>query len=102
MALYIITDCGSDLPPEIIKEFNLKVIPMKVYLDGVEYTDGANITPKEVFDKMRAGASAKTAQVTTQEFTDAFEEYAKDRHSLIYIAFKRPFWNGKCRQYSQR
>ncbi len=87
MAVYIITDCGSDLPPEMVREYNLNVMPMKVYLDDVEYTDGLDITPKEVFDKMREGSRARTAQVTTQEFTGAFEQYAKDGHSLIYIAF---------------
>lgn len=87
MALHIITDSAADLPPEIIKEFNLEVIPFKVYLDEVEYNDNIDITPKEVFDKMRAGAKARTAQVTTHEFVKAFEKYAKNGDSLIYIGF---------------
>ena len=61
---------------------------MKVYLDTWNTPEGANITPKEVFDKMRAGASAKTAQVTTGNLP-ILEEYAKDGHSLIYIAFSK-------------
>ncbi|NLB81863.1 MAG: DegV family protein [Clostridiaceae bacterium] len=87
MATYIITDSGTDLPPEIVEEYKLKIVPLKLYLDDVEYTDGLDITPKEVFDKMRTGAMTRTAQVTTQEFVKAFEEYAKEGLSLIYIAF---------------
>lgn len=87
MALHIITDSGSDLPKEIIEQYGLEVVCLKVYLDEVEYTDGQDITPKEVFDKMRGGAKARTAQVTTEEFYNAFEKYAKNGDSLIYIGF---------------
>jgi len=87
MSFYIIADSGSDLPPDTIKQYNLKVIPLKVYLDNVEYADGMGITPKEVFDRMRAGVSARTAQVTTQEFIETFEEHAKEGHSVVYLAF---------------
>ncbi len=87
MALHIITDSASDLPREIIDEFGLEVAPLKVYIDDIEYTDGGSISSKEVFDKMRAGATVRTAQVTTEEFFNIFEKYAKKGDSLIYIGF---------------
>lgn len=87
MALRILTDCGSDLPPEIIKEYSLEVVSMSVYLDNIEYTDGIDITPKQVFDKMRAGASARTAQIMPQTFYESFERYAKNGDSVIYLSF---------------
>ncbi len=87
MAFYIMTDSASDLPPEIIAEFGLNVVPLKVYLDDAEYADGKNISAKEVFDRMRAGAKARTAQVTPEEFAEVFEGYAKNGDSVLYIGF---------------
>lgn len=87
MALHIVTDCGADLPPEVIKEFNVEVPSMMVYLDDKEYIDGIDITPKEVFDQMRGGARARTAQVMPDTFHKIFENHAKNGDSVIYIGF---------------
>ncbi|OQB13370.1 MAG: Fatty acid-binding protein [Firmicutes bacterium ADurb.Bin193] len=87
MALRILTDSGADLPQEIIKEYEFEIAPMNVYLDDVEYTDGLDITPKEVYDRMRGGARARTSQIMPETFMQSFERYAQDGDSVIYIAF---------------
>jgi DegV family protein with EDD domain len=87
MALRIITDCGADLPPEIVEKYGVEVIPMSVYLDEDEYVDGVTVTPKEVFDRMRGGAKARTTQIMPQVFVEFFEKYAQRGDVLIYIGF---------------
>ncbi|MDD3766053.1 MAG: DegV family protein [Eubacteriales bacterium] len=87
MALHIITDCGADLPPEIITKYGVEVISMMVYLDDKEYIDGVDITPKEVYEKMRSGARSRTAQIMPDAFFNIFEKHAKNNDSVIYIGF---------------
>lgn len=87
MTYAIITDSSSDLPIEIRREFNLRVLSLTVVTaDGTEIKD-CDIQPKEIFDRMRAGEIFKTSQVSAGEFYDVFEEYAKEGTPLVYLAF---------------
>lgn len=85
MSVKILSDSGCDLPIEIIKEYNIDILPIVVINDDKEYLDQLTISPKEVFDGMRNGVIYKTAQITPLCFQDKFEEYAKNGDSVIYI-----------------
>ena len=87
MKIKILTDSCCDLPIEIINEYNIDVLPIVVLKDEKEYFDQINITPKEVYDGMRKGEIFKTAQISPISFQEKFEEYARDKVSVIYIAF---------------
>lgn len=85
MAIKILTDSGCDLPEEIIKEYDIEVLPIIVTKDETEYLDGIDITPKEVYDGMKAGAVYKTSQISAISFHEKFTEYANNKESAIYI-----------------
>lgn len=87
MSLYIVTDSAADLPEDIIQEYKLDVVPMTVTIEGKDYLDGVSVKPKELFDRMRAGASVKTAQINSYEFVEKFEPYAQRGDSVLYICF---------------
>lgn len=87
MKIKILTDSCCDLPIEIINEYNIDVLPIVVLKDEKEYFDQINITPKEVYDGMRKGEIFKTAQISPISFQEKFEEYARDKVSVIYVAF---------------
>lgn len=87
MKVKILTDSGCDLPEEILKEYDIDLLPIIVIKDDKEYLDGITINPKEMYDNMRKGESYKTAQISPKMFTDKFEELAKNGESVIYIAF---------------
>ncbi|MCR1898514.1 DegV family protein [Irregularibacter muris] len=87
MAVQIITDSAADLPKELIQEYSIDVMPLRVYLGEKEYIDGETIQPLEVFQNMREGTQYKTAQVPLQVFEDIFSKYAEKGQSCIYIAF---------------
>lgn len=87
MSIQIIADSGSDLPKDIVKEYDIEVIPLIVIRGEKEYLDGVTIDPKKLYDDMREGAVYKTAQVPFQTFKEVFTKYAKAKQSCIYIAF---------------
>ena len=87
MEIKIITDSASDLPKNIAKELNIKVIPLSVFLEEQEFLDGETLLPKKLFDDMRKGLHYKTSQVTLNAFVAGFTEYAKQNIPCIYIAF---------------
>lgn len=48
----LVTDSSCDLDPEIVKEHNIEVIPLRIIYNGIEYRDGVDITAQEVYDRL--------------------------------------------------
>ncbi|WP_341877021.1 DegV family protein [Defluviitalea saccharophila] len=87
MSIKIITDSGADLPKEIIKQYDIHVIPLYVYLGDEEFLDGVTLEPNKLYNDMRSEKVYKTGQITPEGFKEVFIEYAKKNQSCIYIAF---------------
>lgn len=45
----VISDSTCDLSPELVKRYNIKILPLHVILGEDEYLDGVNITPDELY-----------------------------------------------------
>ena len=45
MAIKIVTDSTADLPPELVSELDIAVVPLKVHFGDVEYLDGIDLDP---------------------------------------------------------
>ena len=87
MAVKILSDSACDLPEEILKEYDIDIIPILLSKDGVEYQDGVTLKPEKMYDDMRNGQIYKTAQIPPLVFEEKFEEIAKNKESTIYICF---------------
>lgn len=86
----IYTDSTCDLTPELIKELNIKVIPMEFIIEGnnyYNYPDARNISFHEVYDMLREKKSASTGLINTQRFINIFEEDLKNNLDILYICF---------------
>ncbi|SFJ65004.1 EDD domain protein, DegV family [Halobacillus dabanensis] len=87
MHIQVVCDSASDLNHKTREELSIRSLPLKVITQEAEYEDGENITPKNVYDRMRAGEAPKTAQVSPQAFRDTFTSYAEKGQPFIYFAF---------------
>ena len=87
MSVKIITDSGCDLPQEIIKDYEIDLIPLLVYHGEEEYRDGETITPTELYANMRAKKVYKTAQVPLPLFVETFKKHAAEGRECIYVGF---------------
>lgn len=87
MSYTIITDSATDLPQEIIKEYNLHVIPTPVTINGTDYFDGSTIYPEEFYKIQSEGADIKTYHINSFMFRTNFESYAKKQESVVYLCF---------------
>jgi len=78
----IITDSCSDLSPELIDRFQIKVIPLTVYLNDQAYLDGVNISRDELFAAAeKNGQLPKTAAPSIAQFQQMF---AQSSDEIIY------------------
>lgn len=47
--ILLITDSASDINPELLKEYNINVLPFKVTFNNTEYEDGVTATPDMIY-----------------------------------------------------
>lgn len=87
MAFKIITDSATDLPREIIEEYQLHVIPTPVTINGTDYFDGKTIFPEEFYKIQAEGADIKTYHINEYMFKQNFEPYAKAGDEVLYLCF---------------
>lgn len=83
----IMVDSTCDLPDEIIKKYDIKVLPLRVSLEDKEYLDKKTIQVDEVYSAMRKGIIPKTSQPNPKDMYDIFNEYCINGHDFIYLSF---------------
>lgn len=82
----IITDSTADLPLEIIKEFDIEVLPLLVSFGDEQYLDGVDIKLPEFLDKMKnSDVFPATSQINPQRFYDCFKNYLKQDYKILSI-----------------
>lgn len=86
MALKIIVDSGSDIPRELVEKYGLTMLPLTVISGDKEYSDGVDITSKELTDRMKQGEIFTTSQVTYEQFYNKFKEEIINGNEIVYIA----------------
>lgn len=84
----IFTDSCCDIKPGLLEQWGVPYANMTFTFDGEgkEYIN-ADITNKEFYDRMRKGASAKTAAINADSFACAFEPILQEGKDILYIAF---------------
>lgn len=88
MANYeIYTDSSCDLPREMIEQYDLKVMQLEVIIDDNPPVLNRDIEPKELYDKLRAGAMAKTAAVTPGYFEEHMRKTLEEGKDILYLGF---------------
>ncbi len=87
MAIKIITDSACDVTRAMEEKYSMEIIPLQVDLEGNMYKDREEITPGEVYEKMRAGAVPKTSLVLRERLEDSLKKHATDGDEVIFIAF---------------
>ena len=82
----IVTDSSCDLPKDLIEKHNIDVIPLKIEIDGIDYTDGVDLNHEEFFTKMKTSPTLpKTSQPSPQSFFDSFKNGVEDYKEVLSI-----------------
>ena len=86
MKTAILTDSNSGIFPEEGERRGIFVMPMPVILDGKEYFEGINLTPKEFYRRMAEGADASTSQPSPGDVAAMFDRILSEGYDeLVYI-----------------
>lgn len=86
MQNYIIAaDSACDLPEDIIKKFDIKIIPYELTFDGENYINSLNLDLNYFYQEIRSGKLPKTTQINSTRFFEYFEQFLKKGLDVIFI-----------------
>ncbi|GAA5337950.1 DegV family protein [Thermus antranikianii] len=86
MKVALITDSTSDLPRPLRERLGVGVVPLYVNLGGRIYRDWEEITPEEIFTKVREGeAFPTTSQPSPEDFQRAYREALQEADHVLSI-----------------
>ena len=90
----IVSDSSCDLPDELIKENNIKVVPFYVSLDGNDYLkERVNLQVRDFYEKMvnESNLNPKTTLPSVADYEEVFEEQIKAGNSIICVCITSKF-----------
>ena len=80
----IISDSTCDLSVELLKQYDIDIIPLHIHLGDKEYKDGVDITPDEIYawsDQNKT--TPKTSAISITEAMEAFQVYTEQQKEII-------------------
>ncbi len=80
----LITDSASDFNSELIKKYNIHVLPFKIIFSDKEYKDGVDITPSMLYEKLPTEIPT-TSLPSISEFTELLEKLKSDGYTHAII-----------------
>ena len=86
MTVKIVTDSSADLPPALIKELNITVVPLYVRFGDAVYRDRVDITEEEFYQRLvRDPVHPSTIQPSPQDFAAVYDKFCKEGHTVVSI-----------------
>ena len=82
----IVTDSTCDLTQEIIKEYDIKVIPLHINFGEESFDDGVDIKLPELYERVEnEKIMPKTAACAPGEFIAFLEPYIEEGYDIFYV-----------------
>ncbi|MEH7352713.1 DegV family protein [Neobacillus drentensis] len=81
-----VTDSTAYLDIELQNHPDLYTIPLTVLLDGMEYSDGIDLTPQQLFERLKQLKNPPmTSQPSVGAFQSLYEQLAKDYDQIVTV-----------------
>ncbi len=92
MNIKITADSTCDLSEELLRQWNISLMPMHILMGGESYLDGVTVHPADVFAHVKNGGQPpKSAAANLVEYTDFFAPFAKEYDAVIHISVGSKF-----------
>ena len=81
----ILADSTCDLSPELVKRYDIQILPLLVHLGEEEYRDGVDITPEAIYrwsDEHRS--TPKTSAVAEPDIEAAISKFPPEDEAIMF------------------
>lgn len=80
----IVSDSTSDLTPDIIKKYNISILPLRVIYSNGEYRDRVDITPEEIYERFRDEIPS-TSLPSPQDTVELFDRLKQEGYTHVIV-----------------
>lgn len=81
----IVTDSSCDLPPEVVQELGIKVVPLNLHFGPEVYLDG-ELTAEQFWAKARQPHPPKTSQPAVGVYEQVYARLVDQGHQVLCVA----------------
>ena len=86
MAVKVVTDSTSDMPPELAAELGVTVVPLTVFFGDEAFKDGIDLTHDEFFQRLATSpVSPRTSQPSPGDFVEVYKSLTEQGHDVVSI-----------------
>lgn len=90
--IVLFSDSTCDLNEQLIKEADIKIVPLYVGFNEEIYKDGEEINPEGLYKKVKeVGFLPKTSATSMADFYEAFKPYIEAGKDIIYLGIGSKF-----------
>ncbi|MGN0436929.1 MAG: DegV family protein [Lachnospiraceae bacterium] len=90
MSFVLVSDATLDLPVDLVKKFDIKVVPMMFNLEGTEYLhypDERNMSNEEFYQALKDGKTSTTSQINPMTYVEFMTPILEEGKDILYICF---------------
>jgi DegV family protein with EDD domain len=86
MTVKVVTDSTCDIPPQLMQDLDITVVPIYVVFGDKSYRDKLDISEDEFYDKLIHGPVHPTTSIPTpKDFADVYNKLAEKTDEIIAI-----------------
>ncbi len=82
----IVTDSTADMPPEVVAELGITVLPLTIHLGQKVLRDGVDVTPSDFVTRLsRVSMPPSTSPPSPRQFEETYGELIRDGGEVVSI-----------------
>ena len=82
----IVTDSTVDMSDELIKQYEIEVVPLSIQIEGETFLDRVDLTPKEFLGRMKeAKELPKSSQPPVGVFAELYDRLGSEGYDVLSI-----------------
>ena len=86
MTVKIVTDSVADLPPQVVEELGITVVPLIVRFGAELYRDGIDLTAEQFFDRLvHSQFLPVTSLPSPSTFAEVYDKLAEETDEILVI-----------------
>ncbi len=82
----VVTDSTASIPPDMVAQYPLRVVPLRVVWDGEIFLDGVDLTPEAFYQRLRTSKTLPTtSQPPAQDFVEVFQSLLDEGYDILTV-----------------
>jgi len=87
MMVKIVTDSVADLPPQVVRELGITVVPLVLRFGAETFRDGIDLNAAQFYEKLKTSkAFPATSVPPPQSYVEAYDRLAEEADAIVSVA----------------